>query len=76
VSSSADVSRWAPLDHALHRVLWQPMPCRPCAHRVCPYEHGCATAITASQVVRTLPFATASAASAAPFEMSLLKATT
>jgi len=55
VSSGADVSRWAPLDHALHRVLWQPMPCRPCAFRECPYEHGCATAITVPQVLRAAP---------------------
>jgi hypothetical protein len=43
---------------------------------VCPYDHGCATAITASQVVRMLPFATASGASPAPFGLSLSKATT
>ncbi len=51
VSCGADVARWAPLDRERHTVLWQPMPCRPCSHARCPYEHGCATAITAAGVV-------------------------
>lgn len=51
VSLGADVSRWAPRDRARHRVLWQAMSCRPCAHVDCPVGHGCATAITAHQVV-------------------------
>ena len=55
VSSGADVRRWAPLDAARHRVLAQDMPCRPCAHAVCPYDHGCATAISVPQVLAALP---------------------
>ena len=54
VSCGADVARWAPLDRARHRVLWQPMACRPCAHAECPFEHGCASAIGVAQVLREL----------------------
>jgi ADP-heptose:LPS heptosyltransferase len=50
VSCGADVARWAPLDAERHTVLWQPMPCRPCSHAECPYDHGCATAISADRV--------------------------
>ena len=52
VSCGADVSRWAPLEARRHQVLWQPMDCRPCDHAVCPYEHGCATAIEAQAVIQ------------------------
>jgi ADP-heptose:LPS heptosyltransferase len=52
VSSGADVSRWAPLDHALHPVLWHLVPCRPCAFVHCPYdEHPCAAGIAAETVI-------------------------
>jgi ADP-heptose:LPS heptosyltransferase len=51
VSLGSDVSRWAPLDSARHRVLWQDLPCRPCAHAVCPTAHECALAIPASTVI-------------------------
>lgn len=51
VSSGADVSRWAPLDHKLHAVLWQAMPCRPCSFNTCPYDHACARAIETSSVI-------------------------
>jgi ADP-heptose:LPS heptosyltransferase len=51
VSSGADVSRWAPLNHALHHVLWQLVPCRPCNFTHCPYDHPCAKAITAEMVI-------------------------
>ena len=54
VASGSDVARWAPLDRARHRVLWQPMPCRPCAHAVCPYEHGCARGIDVPQVLEAI----------------------
>jgi ADP-heptose:LPS heptosyltransferase len=52
VSCGADVSRWAPLETRRHQVLWQPMPCRPCGHAACPYEHGCATGIEAPAVIQ------------------------
>jgi ADP-heptose:LPS heptosyltransferase len=50
VSSGADVSRWAPLDHELHDVVWHDTPCRPCSHRDCPFEHACATGVEAASV--------------------------
>lgn len=49
VSCGAEVARWAPLDAQRHTVLWQPMPCRPCSFDECPYDHGCATAISADR---------------------------
>lgn len=57
VSSGADVRRWAPLDAERHRVLAHDLPCRPCAHAVCPYDHGCARAISVPQVLAALPSA-------------------
>lgn len=50
VSCGADVARWAPRDGQRHRVLWQPVPCRPCTHARCPTAHECATAIDAATV--------------------------
>jgi len=50
ISLGADVSRWAPRDQRVHRVLWAPVACRPCAHRVCPTGHGCAAAVGADDV--------------------------
>lgn len=55
VSSGADVERWAPLDHALHRTLWQDAPCRPCAHVVCPVAgHPCATGVSVKAVLEAV----------------------
>lgn len=51
VSMGADVSRWAPLNAEVHRVLWHDMPCRPCSFRSCPYDHGCATSVSADAVI-------------------------
>lgn len=52
ISSGADVTRWAPLNHALHHVLWHLVPCRPCAFATCPYDdHPCARGITAEMVI-------------------------
>lgn len=42
VANGSDVARWAPADGARHRVLWQPMPCRPCGHAICPEALPCA----------------------------------
>jgi ADP-heptose:LPS heptosyltransferase len=51
VACGSDVSRWAPLNRARHRVLWQALPCRPCAHERCPTQHECATAIESAAVI-------------------------
>jgi ADP-heptose:LPS heptosyltransferase len=52
ISCGAEVARWAPLDRSLHRVLWQPLGCRPCAYRSCPYTtHHCAVAIGVDEVL-------------------------
>jgi len=49
VASGSDAARWAPLDGRLHRVLALPIPCRPCAHSVCPIGHPCALGVTVAQ---------------------------
>lgn len=54
VSLGADVARWAPLDTRRHRVLWQPMACRPCAHAQCPVGHGCSTGLEVSRVAEAV----------------------
>jgi ADP-heptose:LPS heptosyltransferase len=46
VASGGDPSRWAPLDDQRHRVVFQPIECRPCAYDECPIGHPCATAVT------------------------------
>lgn len=51
VACGSDVARWRPLDARRHRVLWQPMACRPCAHADCPVGHGCASAISVGAVL-------------------------
>jgi ADP-heptose:LPS heptosyltransferase len=51
VSSGGDAPRWAPLDARRHRVLWHDLPCRPCAHAVCPTQHECAAAIGVDEVL-------------------------
>ncbi|HEX8988763.1 MAG TPA: glycosyltransferase family 9 protein [Rhodocyclaceae bacterium] len=52
VCCGADAARWQPLDGGRHQVLWHPVGCRPCAYDACPTDHECATAISASDVVR------------------------
>lgn len=53
VASGSDVARWAPADTTLHRVLWQPAPCRPCGHAQCPEPgHPCATGVGVQAVAR------------------------
>lgn len=54
ISCGADVARWAPLDHELHRVLWAPMACRPCSQVVCPTGHECALAVEVRNVDEAL----------------------
>jgi ADP-heptose:LPS heptosyltransferase len=51
IASGSDVARWAPADTRLHTVLHEPMPCRPCAHDVCPIGHPCAYAVSTKEVL-------------------------
>lgn len=50
VSCGSDSERWAPLDRALHHVLADYPPCRPCGWQACPYGHECATHIDVDSV--------------------------
>jgi len=53
VASGSDVNRWAPLNRQRHMVLWQDMPCRPCAYHECPVpDHPCAQGIDVDDVAR------------------------
>lgn len=51
ISCGADVARWSPAHHGLHRVLWSDQPCRPCGDAVCPHQHECAMAVEAAEVI-------------------------
>ncbi|RKT14077.1 ADP-heptose:LPS heptosyltransferase [Paraburkholderia sp. RAU2J] len=53
IASGSDTRRWAPPDHALHRVLADYPPCRPCMFRECPYGHPCALNVSVEQVVES-----------------------
>ena len=54
ICSGADPARFAPADHARHRVLSVPVACRPCLHAVCPIGHPCALAISVDHVLQTI----------------------
>ncbi|SAK56712.1 glycosyltransferase family 9 protein [Caballeronia ptereochthonis] len=51
IASGSDTRRWAPLDHARHRVLADWPACRPCAFRTCPHGHECALNISVQAVL-------------------------
>ncbi|RZF26344.1 glycosyltransferase family 9 protein [Paraburkholderia sp. UYCP14C] len=53
IACGSDTRRWAPLDHARHRVLADYPACRPCMFRDCPYGHPCALNISVERVVET-----------------------
>jgi ADP-heptose:LPS heptosyltransferase len=53
VASGSDTHRWAPLDHARHRVLADWPACRPCSYHDCPYGHECALNVRAQAVLDT-----------------------
>jgi ADP-heptose:LPS heptosyltransferase len=53
ICSGADPLRWAPLDVQLHRLLFQPVDCRPCMHFSCPLPgHPCATGVSVESAWR------------------------
>jgi ADP-heptose:LPS heptosyltransferase len=52
VACGSDPARWAPLNHDLHRVLYAPVACRPCAYAECPIGHPCALDVSVSEVLR------------------------
>ncbi|WP_407935978.1 glycosyltransferase family 9 protein [Cupriavidus plantarum] len=54
VSCGSDSPRWAPLDTALHRVLADWPPCRPCGWEKCPLGHPCAVHIGVDDVMRAI----------------------
>lgn len=51
VCNGADPRRWQPLDASRHRMVWHPVPCRPCAHDICPSGHECALGVSVQQVI-------------------------
>jgi len=54
ICSGSDPRRWAPLDKERHRVLFEPISCRPCMHLTCPIGHLCALAITPEMVIKEI----------------------
>lgn len=54
IASGSDTTRWAPLDHTLHRVLADYPACRPCSFRDCPYGHPCALNVSVEQVLNAI----------------------
>ncbi|MDB5922603.1 MAG: Heptosyltransferase [Betaproteobacteria bacterium] len=51
ISSGADAERWRPTNHVRHTTLWHNVPCRPCAHAVCPTGHECALGVDVNHVM-------------------------
>jgi ADP-heptose:LPS heptosyltransferase len=51
ICSGAAPGRWAPLDRRRHRLLYADVPCRPCAHQICPIGHPCAEGVSADRVL-------------------------
>ena len=47
----SDSRRWGPSDRRRHRVLQQPIECRPCEYEVCPIGFGCAEGVSVNDVL-------------------------
>lgn len=55
ICSASDPQRWAPLNHALHSVVFhEPVQCRPCAHESCPIGHPCALQLPVERVMSAI----------------------
>jgi ADP-heptose:LPS heptosyltransferase len=65
VACGSDTHRWAPLDHARHRVIADYPPCRPCGYDLCPLGHPCALNVTVDAVLRAIETQLAGAGRAA-----------
>lgn len=52
VVAGSDPDRWAPLDPTLHRVVMEPVYCRPCTHVTCPIGHPCAVKVEPDKVIQ------------------------
>jgi ADP-heptose:LPS heptosyltransferase len=51
VCCGSDPARWAPLGSELHRVVYHPIDCRPCAYTDCPIGHPCASEVDPEAVI-------------------------
>ncbi len=47
----ANRHRWAPLDRANHRIVFQEVECSPCDHWDCPTDHRCLRRVSVGQVL-------------------------
>ena len=52
VFGPANRHRWAPLDRANHRIVFQEVGCSPCDHWDCPTDHRCLQRVSVGQVLR------------------------
>ena len=51
VVTGSDPERWAPKNQQLHRAIFEPITCRPCAHFLCPIGHPCARSVSVKRVL-------------------------
>jgi Glycosyltransferase family 9 (heptosyltransferase) len=51
ICCGSDPARWAPLDRELHRIVYHPIGCRPCAHTDCPIGHPCVLEVSMEAVI-------------------------
>jgi ADP-heptose:LPS heptosyltransferase len=51
ICCGSDPARWAPLNRELHRIVYHPIECRPCAHTDCPIGHPCASKVPVETLI-------------------------